>query len=356
MAAVRLTSRLADRVLKAHGHENVDRGVRTKNDLVDNVGDDWTSLVVQLHDGGASPESRISANFSAFVPRNVDFGPFQVGSLSASAFHPPKSPGRALGISLPMGVKVSVRSDSGQPWSPLEDEALRRFSERFGNNWHLVARALAIFERSHMQPRIRIPGKSTIARTASQCGERMKLLTSTKVARSSATGRKETDLRKPEHQRISRTRNAAGDGQTPHQALLVVKDRLSPVQRSSAGKRNFSAFRAASSKKQDIPMAIPGGVAGQEPTMAPPHMSHHQALQAAVAAMSSGGRAEMWPLQILDLGDKQRAKARPAGRSAVGSWSHAYSQPHSPRRISSASRPAASPAQNPHRPAAPPGK
>jgi hypothetical protein len=42
----------------------------------------------------------------------------------------------------------------------------------------------------------------------------------------------------------------------------------------------------------------------------PSHPSHMQSVQASVAAQWSSGRTEMWPLQILDFADKQRAASR----------------------------------------------
>jgi hypothetical protein len=74
-------------------------------------------------------------------------------------------------------------------------------------------------------------------------------------------------------------------------------------------RRSFASFHAASLKKYEVPINIPGVAAGQKPSISTPHPSHQQSLQDAVAAQSTGGRTEMWPLQILDLADKQKKAA-----------------------------------------------
>ena len=77
-------------------------------------------------------------------------------------------------------------------------------------------------------------------------------------------------------------------------------------------KRVFTAVSLAKTKKQIIPMTIPGVVTGSTPTLVPSHPSHMQAVQESLSAQMSSGRTEMWPLQILDAADTQRAAATAA--------------------------------------------
>jgi len=76
-------------------------------------------------------------------------------------------------------------------------------------------------------------------------------------------------------------------------------------------RRSFSAISIARSKRQIIPMSIPGVVPGsnQAGHPAPSHPSHMQSVQSSVTAQWASGRTEMWPLQILDLADKQKSSA-----------------------------------------------
>jgi hypothetical protein len=87
-----------------------------------------------------------------------------------------------------------------------------------------------------------------------------------------------------------------------------------PVQeREIPKKRSFAALSIAKSRKQTIPVTIPGVVSGQPPSHpVPSHPSHIQAVQTSVTAQWASGRTEMWPLQILDLADKQKSAARTA--------------------------------------------
>ncbi len=76
-------------------------------------------------------------------------------------------------------------------------------------------------------------------------------------------------------------------------------------------RRPFSAIASARSRRQVFPISIPGIDAGgsQAGHPVPSHPSHMQSVQMSVAAQWASGRTEMWPLQILDLADKQRNSA-----------------------------------------------
>jgi hypothetical protein len=91
----------------------------------------------------------------------------------------------------------------------------------------------------------------------------------------------------------------------------VMKDNNTKIDvRMTRAKRSFAALRRAAKKKCEIPMPIPGFVSGEKLSLVDAHPSHCTAV-----ATTSGGMAEMWPLQILDLADKQRAAKPPVGNS-----------------------------------------
>ena len=76
-------------------------------------------------------------------------------------------------------------------------------------------------------------------------------------------------------------------------------------------RRSFSAISIAKSRRQIFPITIPGVDVGANQPGHPvsSHPSHMQSVQLSVAAQWASGRTEMWPLQILDLADKQRSSA-----------------------------------------------
>jgi hypothetical protein len=119
-------------------------------------------------------------------------------------------------------------------------------------------------------------------------------------------------------------------------------------------KRMFTSISLAKTKKQIIPMTIPGVVAGSPPTLVPSHPSHMQSVQESLSAQMSSGRTEMWPLQILDFADTQRAAATAAAqkpsssgqRTAVAAArSSTTSSSSSSRRRTASSTAARSPSQ-----------
>jgi hypothetical protein len=276
--------------------------------------------------------------------KRADFGPFQVGNLPSiddvtTIPHP--KPG--VGLGLPMGVKIPSPRHIRQPqvWATGEDSRLHLLAVRFGMNWHLVANSLG---NSHRSPK----------KSAMQCRERWHQLakadlslyrameraraadTLAAVLESAASPSLTTadDLyqRVSQHDDSMQTNLMEGISEIVPERLqskngsletclapVAKKEEASQVQAGQQKqRRSFALFRAAASKRKEIPMPIPGVIAGQKPSLAVTHASHHQALQAAVAALSPGGRTEMWPLQILDLADKQR-KASRASSAAVRS-------------------------------------
>jgi hypothetical protein len=115
-------------------------------------------------------------------------------------------------------------------------------------------------------------------------------------------------------------------------------------------KRMFTSISLAKTKKQIIPMPIPGVVTGSPPTLVPSHPSHMQAVQESLSAQMSSGRTEMWPLQILDFADTQRAAATAAQKpSSAGQRTAAAARSTTATSSSSSSRrrPASSTAARP---------
>jgi len=74
-------------------------------------------------------------------------------------------------------------------------------------------------------------------------------------------------------------------------------------------RRSFTPISISRSRRQIFPITIPGVDVGvnQVSHPVPSHHSHMQSVQISVAAQWANGRTEMWPLQILDLADKQRS-------------------------------------------------
>jgi hypothetical protein len=86
----------------------------------------------------------------------------------------------------------------------------------------------------------------------------------------------------------------------------------------SRPKRSFSAFYKAKTKKQVIPITIPGVPSGSPPSVVPSHASHLQSVQQSVSASWTSGLTDMWPLQLLDAADRQRAAVAAAQGSSNG--------------------------------------
>jgi len=226
---------------------------------------------------------------------------------------------------------------------------------RFAMNWHLVASNLR-------------DANKLLSRSAEECRERWYLLAKSNPAlynemregrqadASGASLKRPTDTRGTKQKSIV-YRRISQDNDTPMETDEEEQDNIpTPLLPKRAAlnaclapdiitqhtanapggepkkRRSFSVFRAASLKRQDVPMPIPGIVAGQKPSLSTPHPSHQQSLQAAVAVLSTGGRTEMWPLQILDLADKQKkaslssSASRPSNSQHISSGSYQATQ------------------------------
>jgi hypothetical protein len=104
-------------------------------------------------------------------PQRVDFGPFQCGFISSSdASIVPMKP--RIGVSLPMGVKISLLSkqQARLSWDDQSDSILQRSVQRFGQNWILVAKVLSGFQSVSSQQTG--AGKSGLQRRFISAGRR----------------------------------------------------------------------------------------------------------------------------------------------------------------------------------------
>jgi hypothetical protein len=275
-----------------------------------------------------------------------------------------------VGVSLPMGVKIPQAKIERLPsWKPQEDKLLHVYALKFGMNWHLVARALTDLEADFLRSI-----KSTVQpvkRSSKECKERWHFLATAKPelaieahnadlsahknARSISSSlkipldEKVVLLSMPKLEMMEESLAFSSHRQslilpppTTEKDKEVPEASIPPAETKQG--ESFVAFRRAAAKRREAPLAMPGVVSGQKPTLVPPHPSHLQSLQ--VAAAGTGGR-EMWPLQILDLADKQRAAAAAARAPQNAPSSHLRTSPSaSPPRQSAAAQQFAPPPSN----------
>jgi hypothetical protein len=324
------------------------------------------------------------------MPSPVDFGPFVAGYV-ASPFT--VSSTMTTGVALPMGVKISYRTGKQpvQPWQEPEDTKLQESVLRYGLNWHLVARSINGSGVNEITPN---SGEHTSTgredgavhsplRSPGQCQERWQYLVRHKSSVAEEIScvermRRKNAVTRPTlavdghdvARRLVALPNSFGKEDAGEPLSLVLpccllsekKDTDKDMTDINAkldvtkarAKRSFAALRMAATKKYEVPMPIPGSVRGEKPSIVASHPSHSQSVQAAVAA-TSGGLAEMWPLQILDLADKQRAARPPVGTSSSANsrQSSGASVPpaaHSQRPLGYQSSPARQPKLPPNYP------
>jgi hypothetical protein len=339
----------------------------------------WTSIVKRLKnkDSYTGEEAaqlamaqRTALHRSLVAPSRVDFGPFQSGFLASPSGMTALSPPRArIGVTLPMGVKVpqSLKDMHQVSWSQSDDDKLQRCAVRFGLNWILASRVLSGFQDIVIFSQ-RDQGRPPFPRAARSCRDRWQTLarrqpslaievrqserahldssalTTSQILQWNDEGR-DVALQDPDRDRDRDGEGLVATGGTKPYApnisiafLLPPSGIKAPKEKPKEGsdkdendpnllkpavlpetkpKRTFAAFMAAKAKKQVIPMTIPGVVSGSPPTVAPSHPSHMQSVQASAAASWSSGRTEMWPLQLLDAADKQRATAAAAVAAAA---------------------------------------
>ena len=284
----------------------------------------------------------------------VDFGPFATGYISSPyATNRALPPTPRIGITLPMGVKIPHRSreQQVQPWDESDDAKLKEMVLRYGSSWHLVAGGMYTSTGLDILTEAAKSGHGP--RSPGQCQERWQYLVRRKASLAEELNATEQMLRKnavtrPILQDINEVgarriasipkRFSKEDARKSNPSTLKLtstEDSFSLVLPSSLfpeesnekesskagddgkldmvkvrGKKSFAAFRSAAKKKIDLPLTIPGAMSGEKPSLVGSDPSHAQSVQAAVSGSSSAGRTEMWPLQIIDLAEKQRASRR----------------------------------------------
>ena len=340
-AALHVRDRKCDRLSfpATQQHTHINKPWLTRAHLSSHT--QWTSLVASpgyLRDQGLLTR-----------PASSDFGPFKVGSFydvnPATGVPHPKV---GICLNLPLAAKIPDFEQSLQlrSWSLDEDNTLLMLARRFAMNWHLIARNLR-------------DSKKRLSRSEKECSQRWRLLAQANPAIYSEilASRNAASSFCPQYAGLSNRNHfhqgfrlilqdddagiavesnedesagiptSVGPKKASPDACLVseaTSDQV-PVGLPAYAERRLRSFgdlRAASLKKQEAPMPIPGVAAGQKPTLSTPHPSHQQSLQAAVAVLSTGGRTEMWPLQILDLADKQKTPAIPPTSSVRSPRSH----------------------------------
>lgn len=348
-----------------------------------------------------SAAQQLALRRSSVAPCRVDFGPFQAGFLSSPSGMTAVPPPRArMGISLPMGVKIpAYKEQIPSDWSPEDDRQLQRTVEQFGMNWVLVARAMSGFhDVTSSWPRDR--HSSSVPRSARACRERwqgLALAQSLPAAleerklQDSAQLKNAMDVDEVSDEKLKGERRRAVGNATGMNTLLIdqsgkidfllpssmdnndvdtekpkpttaSKDApqsqsQSPDQSASKEeekpeatkvlkpkpKRVFNAIRSAMTKKQVVPITIPGVTTGSPPTVVPSHPSHMQSVQSSVAAAWTNGRTEMWPLQLLEASDRHRASLAAASAPVVATLpvsvvaAASSARPHSSSSIRSSS-------------------
>lgn len=259
----------------------------------------------------------------------TDFGPFYTGIISLdSILRSRNAPVKRKGINLPMGVKLphtkilkseSLLTRDFDQWSSLEDERLINRADDLGYNWNIIAHSLS-WTSSPGQG----SGRSTCfdsetehnpIRSAKQCQERWEYLSK----ESRTTCKEETnDLSLEVCDGLVKREDSIKS--RPNAVLIIDPKALSALQATcdTSKTKNLSLrtarIKRASTRRKRAPLAIPGynnGVANAQYQVQQSHPSHMQSVKTALsmAAGSSGlvpARVEMWPLQLLDLFEKQR--------------------------------------------------
>jgi len=259
------------------------------------------------------------------VPCNVDFGPFSSGYVPQSnknaslVLSPPRD-----GINLPMGVKVPRigKEDhnktfcSGDKWSSQEDERLKKFSAEFGLNFRITCRVLSWnygFKLNALETSFDAETIRNNMRSARQCRERWYAI---EPHQSSFTNKDICTLTQSSRDQLESKELEFVNKSTiihPHFSSFVnIEIEKQPSIRTEMTKRTVRLKRGAE-KRQKIPFTIPtysSANSTSKLSVIQSHPSHSQSVKTAVTSLAGSNlvphRAEMWPLQFLDLAEKQQ--------------------------------------------------
>jgi hypothetical protein len=299
----------------------------------------WTSIIKKL--GSSDEETGIeslevaakqkeSFHLSLCMPCRMNFGPFHAGFLaSPTGMTCISATKNRVGISLPMGVKVSSTFNSSfndVVWTPSQDKQLIRTVQKFGFNWNMVAKSQACFNEF----RYVYDSQSASRRISRTCRERWQALSKLNPLLDANDDQRHKIFR----QRIDLPAGsdvgiciegpsfAAGNrkdqavvvfvpetallGKQPNDTEKPARNETMSVDQSKADgpKRIFKAFNKSKSLAMMQKVTIPG-VATEKPSIGPSHPSHAQSVEEAVTALGTTGRSEMWPLQLLVANTKR---------------------------------------------------
>jgi hypothetical protein len=345
LAAVRFKNRTDDRLLRQSSAFGAslkrEDTVHSFSAKVETTAMDGPAPSVQRSVSGDETESYARRQFnsrhiSLQAPCLVDFGPFNGGFLqSSSGMSGSWPPMPKVGVSLPMGVKVQNTQRPQQqprPWIKMEDRKLRLCVARFGLNWIVASRTLSDFDDS-----VGVDGSVHFPRTACECRKRWQELELNGHVESGKSGRPDSPgLSSASPEAASETfvlfslnpQEGSIDGRhdapEPSMTLLGAFDPESNFSMKNAEPNNaadpsatnastpekvldrFGPVLSADSKRQIVPITIPGSTPGSQPAFVASHPSHLDAVHSSIAASWTSGRTEMWPLQFLDVAEKQR--------------------------------------------------
>jgi hypothetical protein len=238
--------------------------------------------------------------------RDDGFGPFSALSLPDNFVQDTSDiMSSGDGIKLPMGVKVPKATSSltsKDVWNKNSNEFLNLYAEKYQYNWHIVSQAV-----TRTAIRNRCVDDTLIS--ARECKEQWLAINPTR-----------TDV----IPNLVTPTNQGSDHDVESKAILVngaffEKPNGTEPKHSESDIKNLirdrlNRMKRGQAKKTAHPLPIPryNGDANGPVQVMPSHHSHAQSVQSAIAlsAQPSGivpPRAEMWPLQFLDLTEKQRA-------------------------------------------------
>jgi len=275
-----------------------------------------------------------------------------------------------MGVKVPQHNREQHQQSSAstypEPWTDQEDRKLKNCVTRFGFNWHMASRAVTGVLDGDLPrsiPNQTMTGKSVspVFRSARQCRERWQLLAKTqpflgkevrRVERTSRemAGRTPGEVPKSlggilrklvEARKATSKDDGAGQDVSDLKGALfshsfearlaepnnyknsknttllfgpaLLKVTASHKSSGSTAKsginieRKKTALNTAGQKRQRVAISIPGCVGNDPATLQV--VQSHQSHAHSVRAASSSSRGELWPLQLLDLAEKQRQAA-----------------------------------------------
>ena len=343
--SIRVHHNLQD-LLGPSGNQMVSGGVIPPNNHI-SLGSSHCSIRELLPDEntGDIAKSIAKAQSESFcrdslISFGVDFGPFSVSILpEATAKVRSNSIDDRTGVRLPMGVKVpksmSAFSKNLDVWTKVEDDLLKFYATRYSCNWHAVSQALT--RKSRVSTCLDTETIMNPIRSAKQCNDRWDSIkpTTTSSVKDEATS---APVLEKENSELGAKQQDKVEPDFSQGLMLIDKRHFADAKAMGAhdaqetGRivNRMQKLKKASLKRHHVPLTIPGYTSGSNmPSLqiVPSHPSHSQSVQAAIAASAGPSgivppRAEMWPLQFLDLTEKQlqqveKMKASSAVQSQV---------------------------------------